>query len=464
MWVARACGNRRRLVARGSGSIIHALFAAFGERPETAAATMELGNSGIFRLASVGSYLDALSSITDEMSLRERSNLIFLDKCLHSYWGLGQNVILNWCPSGDGIDLLAIPHYAVAAYSSQTSRTAESGDRAGQPTISPKEHFFQSLLSGRRRLSPRQMHNVERLLGVERTHLALREPLTCTAPQIEIIEKMIKRYSITYVPFRGVALFDIVGFSLLTPFEQMMQLNSLSYSLNSAHNKLLTRGIAVDFARTTTGDGFYIWNRDLSLNGNVNLYHFVHIALADNAIARSKAEHNTVPELRAGFHIGPSYEFHQAEGLNPTLYSYIVGDVTVELARMMDRALPGQIVIGDFTAEMMDGSDEGGTATFDSVGFVEKAAETLEKLRGLELAGERIEVIKCYLTGAPLLTGRYGVRRITIHDKHGMSRHVYNAKANIYRRNAEPILLGIEDRLLDPGSRPPPTRLRTAPL
>src|SRR5690606_17479471 len=97
---------------------------------------------------------------TDEMSLKERSNLIFLDKCLHTYWGLGQNVILNWCPSADGIDLLGIPHYAVAAYSSHTSTqpAADPSDaRAPPPRISPKEHFFQSLLSRRRRLSPRQM-------------------------------------------------------------------------------------------------------------------------------------------------------------------------------------------------------------------------------------------------------------------------------------------------------------------
>ena len=43
---------------------------------------MDSTDSGIFKLASVGSYLDALSSITHEMSLIERSNLIFLDKCL----------------------------------------------------------------------------------------------------------------------------------------------------------------------------------------------------------------------------------------------------------------------------------------------------------------------------------------------------------------------------------------------
>src|SRR4051812_30802829 len=79
---------------------------------------MDNRDSGVFRLASVGNYLDALAAITEEMSLKERSNLIFLDRCLHELWGLGQNVILNWCAEGDGITLIVIPHYGVAAYSS----------------------------------------------------------------------------------------------------------------------------------------------------------------------------------------------------------------------------------------------------------------------------------------------------------------------------------------------------------
>ena len=56
---------------------------------------------------------------------------------------------------------------------------------------------------------------------------------------------------------RAVILIDIAEFSLYTPFEQASQLNSLSYSLNSAYNKLLSRGIEINFARTTTGDGYY---------------------------------------------------------------------------------------------------------------------------------------------------------------------------------------------------------------
>ena len=406
---------------------------------------MDPRDSGIFRLASVGSYLDALSTITDEMSLKERSNLIFLDRCLHEQWGLGENVILNWCPDGDGIALLIVPHYAIAGY------TSSQADSSARGTLSrPKQEFFQVLLSGRRCLTPPQLGKVGRLLGIESMHLSLREPLKNTAAQNEIIEKMVKRYSITYVPNRGVCLFDIVGFSLLPPFEQMMQLNSLSYSLNSAQSKLLTKRIGVDFSRTTTGDGFYIWNRDLTLEGNVNLYHFMQLALADNAIAHKKAQHNTVPRLRACFHVGSSYEFHQSEGLSPTLYNYIVGDVTVDLARVIERAMAGQILVGDFRAEMptidVSGSD---ARIVESADFVELAMRNVEQLAGIVLSGERVDAIRCYLTGTKLANGEFTVRRITVNDKHGIARRVYNAKVNIYRHNAEPILLGIEDRKIE---------------
>lgn len=399
---------------------------------------MNSNDSGIFRLASVGSFLDALSSITHEMSLSERSNLIYLDKCLHEQWGLGQNVLLSWCPRDDGIDVLVVPHYAIAGY------TADSDGDFGV-----SESFFQSLLSGRRQLDPQQLEKVARLLRIEVTHLRLRQPVINSPSQQRVIEKMVKRYSISYAASRAVALFDIVGFGLLTPFEQMTQLNSLAYSLNSAQSKLGSKKIGIDFARSTTGDGFYVWNRDLTLDANINLFHFMHLALADNAIARSKAQGHTVPRLRACFHVGGSYEFHQSEGLNPTIYNFIVGDVTIELARMIERALPDQILVGEFNAEMpfLDGSAPG-WVTLDSIDFVARATHSVAQLRGLILSGDRIDVIRCYLTGAKLENGEFSVRRLTVDDKHGISRNVFNSKANIYRRNADPILLGIEDRVI----------------
>jgi hypothetical protein len=422
---------------------------------------MDNRDSGLFRLTSGGTYLDALSpALTDEMSLKERSNLIFLDRCLHELWGLGQNVILNWCADGDGISLIVIPHYGVAAYSSTPQVGPLRSAAAG--SMGPKQDFFQTLLSARRCLTRAQLIKVSRLLNVETTHVPLREPLKDTTAQNEIIEQMIKRYSIRYVPNRGVSLFDIVGFSLLSPFEQMMQLNSLSYSLNSAQAKLLTKRIGVDFSRTTTGDGFYIWNRNLSLEGNVSLYHFMQLVLADNAIAHKKAQHNTVPRLRASFHVGSSYEFHQAEGLNPTIYNFIVGDVTVELARIIERALPGQILVGDFRATMQASGPESSSVALDSVAFVDMATRTVGQLAGIELSGERVDAIRSYLTGPKLDNGEFTVRRLVISDKHGISRRVYNAKVNIYRHNAEPILLGIEDRVLDPVVPAPGSELRPA--
>ena len=403
---------------------------------------MEASNTGIFSFSHADSYIETLSTANEEMSLLERSNLIYLDKCLHKQWRLGQNVILNWCPTDEGVTVLQIPHYAVAAYSAGAPR-APLADHEG---ARPSEDFFKSLISGRRRLSIRQMENVARLLSIEPTPIRLRQQLTDSPTIEQVVEKLVKRYSISYVESRAVALFDIVGFSLLAPFEQMTQLNSLSYSINSAHSKMLAKSIGIDFGRSTTGDGFYLWNRGLGLEADIMLYHLMHLVLADNAIARSKAQHNTVPALRACFHVGSSYEFHQAEGLNPTLYNYIVGDVTVELARMIDRALPNQIMVGEFSGIWNGGEDK--PTPLDSIAFVERATQTLDQLNGLELSGEKIESIKCYLTGTRLKTGDFSIRRITISDKHGISRNVFNAKVNIYRRHADPILLGIEDRSL----------------
>jgi hypothetical protein len=374
------------------------------------------------------------------MGLRQRSNLVHLERMLHQHWSLGQNNILSWAALDEGILILVVPHYAIAEY------TAPRGDNL-PPRVSAQ--FVTELISGDRQLTFTQMQKVARLLDVQPVYVALREPLSGHPVETQIIEKMIRRYGINYVASRAVTLFDIVGFSLLTPFEQMTQLNSLSYSLNSAQAKMMEREVGINFARSSSGDGFYVWNRDDGLEANVNLYHFMHIVLADNAIARSKSMSKAVPRLRACFHVGSCYEFHQAEGLNPTMHDFIVGDVTIELARMIEAALPGQILVGDFLA---DNNSEGGggqsRANIDAVTFLQRAQGNLAKLSGLVLSGEKVTAIKCYLTGENMGGGAFNIRRLQIRDKHGLSRVAYNAKVNIYRERAQPILLGIEDRKL----------------
>lgn len=404
----------------------------------------DLSKSGIRRIADYSPYLDQLAGLAQQMGFRQRSNLTHVENCLRSHWSLGQNSILSWAPLDKSILILVVPHYAIAEYTSK-----QDGDMP--PRVSPR--FITELISGDRQLTLSQIQKVARLLQIEAKTIELLEPLTGSEVETQIIEKMIRKYGINFVPSRAVTLFDIVGFSLLTPFEQMTQLNSLSYSLNSAHAKLLEQDVDVDFARSSSGDGFYIWNRDEGLEANVTLYHFMHIVLADNAIAWSKSTTKAVPRLRACFHVGSCYEFHQAEGLNPTTHGFIVGDVTIELARMIDAALPGQILVGDFMADIETVMDNGEVSTvpnLDAVSFLQRAQGNLEQLSGMVLSGDRVTAIKCYLTGENMGGGQFNIRRLVIKDKHGLSRVAFNAKVNIYREEAQPILLGIQDTKLPP--------------
>jgi len=406
----------------------------------------DLSQSGIRRVANYSPYLDQLAGLANEMGLKQRSNLVHLEQCLNSEWSLGQNTILSWSPLDDGILILVVPHYAIAEYTAAPTEDPRIGRKVSA-------RFITELISGSRQLTLTQMQKVARLLEVEPRFVALRQRLSENPVETQIIERMIRRYGINYVASRAVTLFDIVGFGLLTPFEQMTQLNSLSYSLNSAHAKMLELDVGIDFARSSSGDGFYIWNRDQGLEANVNLYHFMHIVLADNAIARSKSISKAVPRLRACFHVGSCYEFHQAEGLNPTIHNFIVGDVTIELARMIEAAMPGQILVGDFFAELPEQPNEptDSQVNLDAVAFLKRAQGNLANLSGLELSGERVSAIKCYLTGERQVTGEFDIRRLRITDKHGLERMAYNAKVNIYRETAEPILLGIEDKKLETG-------------
>ena len=224
-----------------------------------------------------------------------------------------------------------------------------------------------------------------------------------------------------------------------------MQVNRLSCSANAAYLKLLDREININFARTTSGDGFYIWNRMRGMAANVELYQLLQFILADNALARERATRKgTVPRLRARFHVGSHYEFYQSEGLNPTSFSYLVGQVTIELARMIERALPGQILVGKFYTAMRDDEE---LLMVDSKDFVDRTRAPLQALNGLALGGSEIDEIACYLTGQrdTAFGGSYGINEYEIQDKHGLLHRVYNAKINIHRRHGEPIYLGLRE-------------------
>jgi len=250
---------------------------------------------------------------------------------------------------------------------------------------------------------------------------------------VSAVEQLIKRYGLSYVSDRAVLLFDIAEFSLFTPFEQASQLNSLSYSLNSAYNKLLAQGIEVHFSRTTTGDGYYVWNRALGAQANRDLFYFLLLVIADNAVARRASHGNTVPVIRTAYHVGSHYELYQAEGVNPTVHSYIVGDVTIELARMVDKAQPKQILIGHFETalEVPAGSDAETQEPVFAPGFIEYCNKGLSRLQGIQFAGKNVAKLHCRLSSSGVADDRRAVRRFLIIDKHGLSRYAYNLELGI---------------------------------
>jgi hypothetical protein len=270
-------------------------------------------------------------------------------------------------------------------------------------------------------------------LDVPPTFIKLNTALTEETQVLAAVEQLIKRYGLSYVESRAVLLFDIVEFSLYTPFEQASQLNSLSYSLNSAYNKLLAQGIEINFARTTTGDGYYIWNRDLGTSENRDLFYFMLLVVADNAVARAASRGNTVPMVRTAYHIGGHYELYQAEGVNPSVFSYIVGDVTIELARLVDMAQANQLLIGDFLCEQPGrGASEIKSLTpIATPAFVRACNRELAALCGIQLSGKAIAALSCHLTQSEEADGETVPRRFRIVDKHGLSRLAYNLQIDM---------------------------------
>jgi len=369
-----------------------------------------------------------------------RQLLFAIDDLLFDAWDLGNNILLVWTRQDDEYLFLAVRHYVILE--------PFDGDAESPGSEVDTENFINSILSGPKFVPLPEFERICSVLGNKSQVLRKRFSQALLISDA-LLSRMISRYGVSLVPKRAVVLIDAVGFSLCSPLEQVAMLNSISYSVNSAYRQLVSRNVEINFARTTTGDGFYIWNRAQTIEANIALYELVVLVLADNAVAQQKAKRFPVPVLRAAFHVGEHYEFYQVEGLNPTTFGYIVGQVTIELSRMIEQALPGQILLGDFDIEM-DDEDQGGTGHCSTTDFVARTVDTLEQLRGLDIAGDQIDTIRCYLTGSAAPGGNFLVNRYVLNDKHDITRTVYNAKINIYRRKAEPIFLGIQHTILHP--------------
>lgn len=334
-----------------------------------------------------------------------------LEEALKKNWRLGQNMVLCWSPHEAGVLALVVPHYFLG---NLTASAHARGDAEGM------EQFVRGVIGTSRLKSDEELFAIAQRLQVSTTFIKLDTPFK-DEQALQLADQIIRRYGLGFVESRAVILFDIAEFSLQAPFEQASQLNSLSYSMNSAYTKLGRLGIDVNFARTTTGDGYYVWNRDLGAYPDFDLLTFLLLVLIDNAAARQESTGNTVPLIRTGFHVGSHYELFQAEGVNPTLYSYIVGDVTIALARMLEAAEGGQILMGDFVTALPTGSDLVGP-----VGLLDAVLEEVAGFSGLQVGGSPVGAITSRWSGIDADRASH-----QIVDKHGLGWDIASVELDV---------------------------------
>ncbi len=386
----------------------------------------------------------------EAISIVQRGNLKALETTLRKQWRLGQNIVLCWSPDERGLLVILVPHYFLGNYCAGGT-AAKDADDGGE-----NEAFVRGLISGRRRKTREELFEVAERLGVSPTFIKLDTALSEEPRVLEAVDQLIKRYGLSYVDNRAVLLFDIVDFSLATPFEQASQLNSLSYSFNSAYNKLLTQGVEINFARTTTGDGYYVWNRDLGPRSNQDLLSFLLLVVTDNAVARAASRGNTVPVIRAAYHIGSHYELYQAEGINPTVFSYIVGDVTIELARMVDLAQGRQVLVGDFECDFVSHRSDDTPRRVSTPEYVRLCGEELNLVEGIAISGRSSADLRCFLTPSAEDGSGATPRRFRITDKHGLTRYAYNLQLTLRLEDRE-LSLGLGDSELPTRAAAPET-------
>lgn len=338
------------------------------------------------------------------------SELTAIESRITPLWNLGRNNVLGWRPRQGALEILVVPSYDILRLSDQSHR----------------------ILQGSRLMGNSTFEKIAKISGCEPLRFPFHFGAGAQSIPLHMVETILARYAITATLFRAVGLFDIVDYSKLVSINQVAQLKSLEYSINIAHKRVQDLGFKMDLARTTTGDGYYIWNRDKGPNADISTYLLLILALGDNAIALNKGAHGLVPELRVCFGIGPHYSFHQVEGLNPSGHDYIVGDITISLARMLEKCLPRQFLMGDFVRPLDNGEE-----TIDSLAFVDNIAQVVDRFAGIKLGGDAVSEVKCYLTGQVEMERDFNISKWTITDKHGHEHTTYNQKVNFHFETAK---------------------------
>ncbi len=348
-----------------------------------------------------------------------------LDGVLRKLWNLGANFIIGWRPIPNGIKLVYLPSQAL-------TRAAKS---------------YPDIFDPARQITADERLDALSDAGCLSSDVALPFKIPRGGVAGRQVDALLRYYTVTERRNRAVSLFDIVNFSMYSAFDQIAQLTILSHYINSAAAQCKKLEMPIDLATSTTGDGFYLWNRIDGIDADMALYCVTMLALYHNYAARQIRKTESVPHLRVSLCFGPSFEYFQATGGASGFSSYIVGDVTISLARILDRALSRQVLIGSQARELGDNDSHWrellGASTIDTPTFVALAQSRLEKLVGLPGPGGKIAEIKSYLTGRQVSENEFSIRRYCVVDKHALEHRCFNAKFNVTNDSGDVVQVGL---------------------
>jgi len=339
-----------------------------------------------------------------------------LSQFLTRHWSYGRNLVVGWALLRAGIKVLVAPRSLIFAAAEQDP----------------------GIVRGERLMSQEDLLARARQLKVETLSVAAAKPFGEGPDRISLagIEAMMRRYSIIETEYRAAVLFDVTNFSLLTPLGQVAQLSYLDHAINVAQRLALDAKIHVELSRSTTGDGFYCWNRREGPDADINSFAFAALTQCLIKYLTRNEEKSFAPVVKSCLSVGSHYSYFSVERLNPRGSNYIVGDVTIQLARMMGGADPEQILIGEFTRPTPGGD------TLNRIEFCMMLNEKLRTLTGRKIYGNKLTEVKFYLTGQRI-NQTYRVDRFNIHDKHGLKHPAYNAKINFHFEDGTSIYLGL---------------------
>lgn len=220
-------------------------------------------------------------------------------------------------------------------------------------------------------------------------------------------------------PFNAFACVDICGFSVLPPEDQLAYLLSLDNAVRSAVRRCRSfcanLGISPSFARNSTGDGYYLWHDDVGQKADAAVFALLIAIMVRSETMRARG---TFPmRLKGAFALGRVFTFFDrlpVELGTGQILQNAVGPVTNDLARLIEKAKPSQILVKHFVPERGHLDPEG------LLGEVKRLFDS-EEHGACELKFDPSEP-------APPLR---------VVDKHGKAHACWNLRGTIYNRFAD---------------------------